>query len=117
MADLVVGDDILLGLRDHPRLALGPGDDARDRFLELDLTDRLLVAARGKNSGLINKVAEVGAGKAGRLAGQHLEVDLPVERCVARMHFEDGAPAPKGRPVERDVPSDPTGRPAAGRAV
>src|SRR5207249_7069911 len=109
MADLVVGDDILLGLRDHPRLALGPGDDARDRFLELDLTDRLLVAARGKNSGLINKVAEVGAGKAGRLAGQHLEVDLPVERFVARMHFEDGAPAPNVRPVERDMPIEPTG--------
>src|SRR5438046_10330856 len=108
MADLVVGDDILRGLRDHPRLALGPGDDARDRFLELDLTDRLLVAARGKNRGFINKVAEVRAGRAGRLAGQHLEVDLPVERFVARMHFEDGAPAPNVRPAERALPVEPT---------
>src|SRR5438128_9999620 len=94
MADLVVGDDILLGLRDHPRLALGPGDDARDGLLELDLTDRVLVAARGKNSGLIDRVDDVGAGEDGRLSGEDLEVELTADRLVARVHLADGGAAP-----------------------
>src|SRR5712691_6582108 len=109
MADLVVGDHILFLLRDHARLALRPGDDARDRFLELELADGLLVIARGENRGLINKVAEVGPGKAGRLPRQHFEVDLAVEWLVARMHLENRAATANVRAIERYMPVEATG--------
>src|SRR5438067_10222 len=65
--------------------------------------------AAGENGRLINKVAEVGAGKAGGLAGEDFEVDLAIEGLVARVHFEDGATAADVRPIERHMPVEPTG--------
>ena len=75
VAALVVGDDRLLGVRDDPRLALRAGDDPLERLLELGHPDDLLVAAGRQDRRLVDEVREVGAGEAGRLAGDALDVD------------------------------------------
>src|ERR1700716_1585224 len=109
MADLVVGDHVLLALGDHARLPLGAGDDPRDRFLELELADRLLVVAGCEDRRLINKVAQVGAGKAWRLASEDFEVDLSVERLVAGVDLEDRAAAADVGSIERHVTVETAG--------
>src|SRR4029077_7815170 len=83
-------------------------DDAGNRFLELELADRLLVVAGGENRGLINKVARVGPGKTGRLPRQHFEVDLAVERLVARVSLENRAATADVGAIERHVPVEAT---------
>src|SRR4029077_9024131 len=109
VADLVIGDHILLALGDHPRFPLWARDHARDRFLELELADRLLVVAGGKNRRLINKVAQVGAAEARRLAREDFEVDLSIERLVAGVDFEDRAAAADVGAIERHMAVEATG--------
>ena len=109
VADLVVGDHVLFLLGDHPRLAFRAGDDTGDRFLKLELADGLLVVARGENRSLINKVAQVGTAEPRGLAGEDLEIDLAVERLVARVHLEDRAAAANVGTVQRDVPVEAAG--------
>ena len=77
VAHLVEGGDQALLLRHHPGLLLGAGDHAHDPFLELVLADLALARARGQQGRLVDQVGEVGAGEAGRLAGERVEVDLP----------------------------------------
>ena len=47
------------------------------------------VAAAGEDRGLVADVREVGAGEAGGLARDDLEVDVVGERLAARVHLED----------------------------
>ena len=104
VAHLVVRGDLPLLLREEARLLLGAGDHAHDPFLELVLADRLLAAARGEQRGLVDHVREVGAREAGRRGGEHVEVDLLVERLALRVHLEDLlAPLAVGA-VDDDLP-------------
>ena len=65
----------------HQDLVLG--------VLEVDHLDDLLVLARGEQRGLVDQVREVGAGEAGRAAGEHLQVDVGRERDAAGVDPED----------------------------
>ena len=103
MAHLVVRGDLPLLLREEARLLLRAGDHAHDPFLELQLADRLLAAARREQRRLVDHVREVGAGEARRRRREHVEVDLLVERLALRVHLEDLlAPLAVG-PVDDDL--------------
>src|SRR5919112_91034 len=77
---LVVRDDLLLLLRDDPAAALGARDHAVDRLVELGHADALLVTPRREDRGLVDEVRQIGAGEAGRTAGERLDVHRLVER-------------------------------------
>src|SRR6266849_894032 len=64
VAGLVVGHDPLLFLGDDARTALGTEGDLLERLFEVDLADRLLIAACGEDRGLVDDVGEVGAREA-----------------------------------------------------
>ena len=103
VADFVVGDDLFFVLGDAAALPLRSGDDSRDRFLELDHADHLLVGASGEDGRFIDEVGQVGAAEARRLPRQHVEVDGRVEGLVPRVDVEDLAAALDVGPVEGDV--------------
>ena len=92
VAGLVVGDDALLVLVQHPA-RLHARDHALERAVEVLVVDPLRAAARGEDRGLVADVREVGAGQAARLLGDEREVDFP-ERLLAGVHAEHAfAPA------------------------
>ena len=64
VAALVIGRQLLLAVGHDAALALGAGDDAIDRFLELGHADRLLVAPRREDGALVDQVGQVGAREA-----------------------------------------------------
>ena len=74
--------------RDHAAL-LEAGDDALHCRVEVLRRDRLRTAAAGEDRRLVGDVREIGAGQAGRLARDDLEVDVGVERLPLRMDAED----------------------------
>ena len=89
VAHLVVGGDQPLLLAHDPGLLLRAGDHAHDPLFELDLGDLALAVAGGEQRGLVDEVGEVGAGEAGRLAGQRVDVDLLGQRLAAGVDLED----------------------------
>ena len=89
VADLVVGGDQALLLAHHPGLLLGAGDHAHDPLLELVHRDLAVAGAGGQQRRLVDQVGEVGAGEAGGLAGQRVEVDLLGQRLAAGVDLED----------------------------
>src|SRR5680860_1144965 len=89
MAHLVEGGDAPLLLRHHARLLLGAGDHAHDPLLELGVIDLALALARGQQRGLVHQVLKVGAGEAGSLRGQVVEVDRLGQRLAAGVDLED----------------------------
>ena len=109
VAGLVVGHDPLLFLGDHARTALRAECDLLERLFEVDLADRLLVAARGEDRGLVHDVGEVGAREAGRDLRDAEQLDVLVERLAADVHVEDRAATPDVRAVEHDLTVEATG--------
>ena len=101
--DLVVGDHVLLGLGDHPRFALGACDHPGNRFLELELSDRLLVVASCQDGRFVDQVAQVRSTEPRRLSCEHLQVNGAIEGLVPGVHLEDGAAAADIGAVERHV--------------
>ena len=101
---LVVGEDALLFLGHDPAL-LQPGEDTLHRGLEVDLTDVLLVLARGDDRRLVADVRQVGAGQARGAAGEQRDVDVGAQRLGARVHAEDllAAGEVRGRDVHLPV--------------
>ena len=109
VAALVEGDDLLLGVADDPAPPLRAGDDPLERLLELGHPDDLLVPPGGQDRRLVDEVGEVGAGEAGRLLGDALDVDRLVERLALGVDLEDRRPAAHVRAVEDDLAVEPTG--------
>ena len=97
---LVVGEDPLLLLADDAAL-LETGDDALQRRLELGLADAVEVAAAGEDRRLVADVREVGAGEAGGLARDRLEVDVVGERLAARVDARGSSRGRRGRAARR----------------
>ena len=89
VAHLVVGGDQALLLGHHAGLLLGTGDHAHDPLLELLHRDLALARAGGEQRRLVDQVGEVGAGEAGRLAGERVEVDRLRQRLAAGVDLED----------------------------
>ena len=89
VAHLVEGRDAALLLGHHAGLLLRPRDHAHDPLLQLEVVDLALALAGREQGGLVDQVLQVGAGEAGRLAGERVEVDRLGERLAARVHLED----------------------------
>ena len=85
----------------------GPGDDPLEGLLELGHADDLLVAAGRQDRRLVDEVREVGAGEAGRLARDALDVDALVERLALGVDLEDLDAALHVGPVEDDLAVEP----------
>ena len=114
VAHLVVGGDRLLLLGDEAALLLRPGEHAHDALFELGHVDLLLAVAGRQQGRLVDQVGQVGAGEAGRLAGQSVEVDLLGDRLAARVHLEDLPPAVAVGPVDHHLAVE-AARPQQGR--
>src|SRR2546430_1931730 len=109
MAGLVVGNDPLFFLGDDPRAALRAEGDLLERLLEVDLSDLLLVAARGEDRGLVDDVREIRAREARRDLPDTKQVDVLVEGLTAHVHVEDGLAALDVGAVEHDLAVEPAG--------
>ena len=69
-----------------------------------------LAAAPGREQrGLVDEVRKVGAGEAGGLAGQGVQLDLAPDRLSARVHLEDLASALAVRAVDDDLAIEAAG--------
>ena len=72
---LVVGDDLpLLGI--HQTGAGRAKEDLVERLLEVGGSDLLAVAPGGGQRGLVDEISQIGAGEAGRAAGERAFVDV-----------------------------------------
>ena len=87
----------------------GTGDHAVDGLVEGAVVDQLGVGARRQQRSLVQHVREVGAGEAGRLAGEHFEVDAGGERLAATVHLEDLLAAVEVGSVDADLAVETTG--------
>ena len=74
------------------------------RVQQIDHRDAIAVAARGQDGRLVDQVFQVGAGKAGRLLGDHVQVDVGGQRLAAHVHVKDGAAAAHVGRVHGDAP-------------
>ena len=88
VAALVVGEDALLLVGDDAAL-LQAGDDALERVVEVLHRELAAAAAARADRRLVADVRQVGAGQAGGLARDAVEVDVLGERLAARVHGED----------------------------
>src|SRR6266508_3042165 len=117
MPGLVIGYDLLFLLADHTALALGAGDYAINRLVELRHLDFLLTAPRGQNSALVDKVSQVRAGEAGRLFCQRLQADVAVQRLALGVHLKDRLAAADVGLVEDNLAVESPGRRSAGSRI
>ena len=69
---------------------------------------------RGPQGGLVDQVADVGAGQADGAGGQPLQIDVVGQRHVAAMDLEDRQAALVVRPIDGDVAVETAG-PQQGR--
>ena len=109
VAHLVVGRDPALLLAHHAGLLLRPGDHAHDPLLELEVVDLALALAGGQQRRLVDQVREVGAGEAGRLRGEVVQVDRARERLAAGVDLEDARAALAVGAVHHDLAVEATG--------
>ena len=84
----MVGDDLAL-LAAHDALLLEAGDQAIDRFVEVQHVDRRLVLARREQRRLVHQVGEVGAGETGGPRRHHAEIDFGRELDLLGVNRED----------------------------
>jgi hypothetical protein len=88
VAGLVEGDDAPLVVGQGPP-RLHAGDHALERGVEVLLGDLHAARPGGEDGRLVAHVGQVGAGEAGGLAGDDVEVDVLAQRLVARVDLED----------------------------
>ena len=86
---LVIGGQRLLLLGHHHGAALGAHHDLVLGVLELELGHQALGAARGEQRRLVDQIGEIGAGEAGRAAGDDAQIDVGRERHFPHMHLQD----------------------------
>src|SRR4051794_10881836 len=100
---LVERGDLALLLAHHAGLLLRTRDHAHDALFELLVIDLAAALTGGQQSGLVDQVGEVGAGEAGRLGSEVVEVDRLRQRLAARVDLEDLGAALAVRPVDHDL--------------
>ncbi len=99
----------------HPS-RLQPGNHALEGVLEVGVSHEVALMAAREDRGLVGEVGEIGAGEAGGVTRDPLEVDVLCQRLAAGVDLEDlaatghvgrrhehlavEAPGPKQRPVE-----------------
>ena len=108
VADLVGRDDRTLTLVHRP--AAGRADrDLQPARVDVGRSDRHGAASGGDDGGLVEQVAQLGAGEAVGAASQRVEIDLGRERLAHRVDRQDRAATGHVRQADVDLPVEPTG--------
>ena len=89
--------------RSGPAMTRSIASSSCGRPIELE------VVARREQRRLVHEVGEVGAGEAGRAAGDDVEVDAGRERLLLAVHREDRLAALEVGPVDDDLAVEATG--------
>jgi hypothetical protein len=92
VAALVVGDPLLLGVREHHALAALAEQDAVAGRLEVLHGDVEAAAAHGVQGGLVDQVGQVGAAHAGCAAGHDAEIDVVRHPLALAVDLQDRQP-------------------------
>ncbi len=108
MARLVKGGHPLFLAGQH-FFALGAHQHAVAGVFEVVHVDFVLALARGPQRGLVDQVANVGAGQSHGAAGQPIEIDVVGQRHVADVDLEDRQAALVIGAIDRDVPIEAAG--------
>ena len=102
VARLVDGDPpLVMGV--ELRLARIAEHDLVERLREVRGGDVLPPFARGRQHRLVDEIGEVGARKAGRVVGDHVQVDVERQRLPLGVHVEDGLACGQLRPIDEDA--------------
>ena len=105
-AFLLVGDDHTLAFGAHHHLVFGD--------LKIVHPDHFLVISRSIQRCLVNNVGEIGSGKSGRAAGDHIDIDVFIERYLSRVNLQDAFAAANVRASD-DNPAIKAARAKQGR--
>ena len=93
MAGFVVGGQAFFLLVEHAAAPLAPPPDLVAGLFKVPVFNGVLILARGEQGGFVDEVCQVGAGEAGRAAGNASEVDRRVHFHFRGVNFEDFRPA------------------------
>ena len=109
VAGLVIGagDPLVLGHRQ--RLALDAHQHLVARRVEIDAATMVPAAAHREQRRLVDQVGQVGAGEAGRAAGDLPQVDVGAERHLPRVNPQDLLAPLEVRRADRDLPVEAAG--------
>ena len=94
---------------DDGAFALVAGDDDFDRFFQVLLVDFVAAHAHGAQGGFVDDVGQFGAGRAGRGAGDGVQVDVVFHAYIFGVYFEDGFTAFQVRQFDRDAAVETAG--------
>ena len=109
MAELVIGDDAAF-LRDkEPVLLLQAGNDPFHRGGEIAQMHAVGAAPRRQQRRLVDKIGEVGAGKAGRQFGDLHRIDVLRQHRLFQMHLQDCNPILLVGAVDQDLAVETAG--------
>ena len=89
MADLVVGNDLLLVVGKHRGLTLLAGNDDLHRLLEVVLGCTFATLANGAQGALVDDIGQVGARGTGRGAGNRGQIDRRLGLHALGVELED----------------------------
>src|SRR5260370_33069327 len=88
---------------------LKTGDDAFDRHGEVVERDRVTVASRRHDRGLVDQVGEVGSGEARRQPGDLVEINICGKLYLGDVHLQDFATSGAIRAVNQHLSVKPSG--------
>jgi hypothetical protein len=109
VACLVPGHQLALLVAHRLAGSLRPRQRAQVALAQILVGDRGVLGAGGDDRGLVEHVGELGAGRAGGVFGQVVELDVLGQRLVFGVEAEDGQPpVPVGR-VDADLHAEPAG--------
>src|SRR5690606_16306056 len=103
---LVVGHTLLVRFAQDDE-TLGPEYDLFQRVDEILVVDLVLPAPGSQQRRLVDEVADVGAGDAGRRLGYVSKIDVSGKRHLARVNLEDGLAAALVRQVDDNAAVEP----------
>ncbi|MCY1222339.1 hypothetical protein D9M72_344290 [compost metagenome] len=109
MSAFVVGRDLALVLLHDAAALLRAGHDAVDGLVQGAIVDQVRVGARRQQGSFIEDVGEVGAGVAGGLLGNGLEVDAGSHRLALRVDLQDLVAAYQVRGFNGDLAVEAAG--------
>ncbi|SRR6266571_526139 len=108
MARLVIGDAFFLGHTHHAILFLQAQHYSINGFFDIEHLDLIALATRRKECRFIDDVGEIRSGHSRRSSSDLPKIRTWTECDLARMDFEDGFTAIDVRPVDNNLPIEPS---------
>ena len=92
----LVADDMAAPFRAEAYLFAG--------FFQFGHVDDFFIGTSRQQRRFVQQVAQIGAGKARRLLGDNIQIDVLAERLAFCVHFQDSPAAPQVRTVDGNLP-------------